>query len=320
MTTAPREIPKTGDNSPASSLLSYVWRMSGWHQVSVCLIAVLVSALNLIPLELQRRIVNEVVETREVAMLVTFGTAYVVVILMHQMTKYAMWLYQSWLTESASQYTRLHLIGLYECGADQLEDDTSGRTVSIVGSEVEKLGGFVGEGISGAVANLAMLLGVCGYMFVVEPKVALFALGFLVPQIILTPIIQRRLNDLVEARVKLLRGLGDEIADPELLDAGGHTDTVQEIYTNRMRFFVLKFTMKAALNLLNSLGPITVLIFGGYMVMQGEVQVGVIVAFLSGFERISSPLRELIGFYRVAAQANVQHRMIAKWIEKQINT
>ncbi len=319
LTTAPRDIPKTGDNSAASSLLSYVWRMSGWHQVYVCLIAVLVSALNLVPLELQRRIVNEVVESRDIALLVTFGTAYVAVILIHQLTKYVLWLYQSWLTESATQYTRLHLIDLYEDGADEVEGETSGRTVSIVGSEVEKLGGFVGEGISGAIANLAMLMGVCGYMFVVEPKIALFALGFLVPQIVLTPIIQRRLNDLVEARVNLLRGLGDEVTDTEQLEAGGYTDTVQDIYTNRMRYFVLKFTMKATLNLLNSLGPITVLIFGGYLVMQGEVQIGVIVAFLSGFERISSPLRELIGFYRVAAQANVQHRMIARWIAKRID-
>jgi ABC-type bacteriocin/lantibiotic exporter with double-glycine peptidase domain len=49
--------------------------------------------------------------------------------------------------------------------------------------------------------------------------------------------------------------------------------------------------------------------------MQGEVEVGVIVAFISGFERISSPLRELIGFYRLAAQARVQHDLIAQWMD-----
>lgn len=72
--------------------------------------------------------------------------------------------------------------------------------------------------------------------------------------------------------------------------------------------------MKAMFNLLNALGPMTVMLFGGSLGMQGEVQIGVIVAFISGFERISSPLRELIGFYRVAAQANVQHRLIAEWM------
>jgi ABC-type bacteriocin/lantibiotic exporter with double-glycine peptidase domain len=82
-----------------------------------------------------------------------------------------------------------------------------------------------------------------------------------------------------------------------------------------MRFFLAKFALKSLLNLLNSAGPATVLILGGYLVIQGETQVGVLVAFLSGFERMSSPVRELISFYRVAAQASVQHRMIAKWMQ-----
>jgi ABC-type bacteriocin/lantibiotic exporter with double-glycine peptidase domain len=50
------------------------------------------------------------------------------------------------------------------------------------------------------------------------------------------------------------------------------------------------------------------------MVIQGETTVGVIVAFISGFDRLSAPLRELVNYYRVAAQAAVQHRMIARWM------
>ena len=56
--------------------------------------------------------------------------------------------------------------------------------------------------------------------------------------------------------------------------------------------------------------------FGGYLVMQGQTQVGVIVAFISGFEKISAPVRELVSFYRVAEQARVQHDMIAKWMAR----
>ncbi|WP_300032910.1 ABC transporter ATP-binding protein [uncultured Roseobacter sp.] len=309
----PRSITRTGDDTAAHSLMVYVWRMSEWHQPAVCLLAVLVAVLNLIPLELQRRIVNEVVETRDVSRLVTFGAAYAGIILLHQAVKYALWMYQSWLTESATLYTRRHLLTLYE--KDKTDSgDGSGRAVSIVGAEVEKLGGFVGEGLSGACANAAMLIGVAAYMFVVEPKIAIFALAFLIPQVLLTPFLQKRLNILIEERVRMLRDLGDTISGKgsEIEDTG--KGILDDIFGNRMRYFVLKFLLKSLLNLLNALGPITVLLFGGYLVMQGEVQLGVIVAFLSGFDRISSPLRELIGFYRVAAQANVQHGMIAKWM------
>lgn len=181
-----------------------------------------------------------------------------------------------------------------------------------MGTEVEKLGGFFEPGLSGACANGAMLLGVAAYMFVVEPQIAVFGLGFLVPQVALTPFLQRRLNRLIEERVGLLRDLGDRIWDHSEETQGHCKRLLQKIYKNPMRSFILKF----ALNLLNAVDPLTVLLFGGYLAMQGEVQLGVIAAFISRFERISSPLRELIGFYRIAAQANVQHRLIANWMSR----
>lgn len=311
-----RIVRKTGDDSAAASLFTYVWRMSEWHQVATCLIAVLVAGLSLVPIELQRRIVNEVVETQDIPLLVQFAVIYVAVILLHQAVKYGLWIYQAWLTESATLYTRQHLLGIYETGRVSTHDD-SGGTVSIVGAEVEKLGGFVGEALSDACANAVILLGVAAYMFIVEPKIAVFALAFLIPQVILTPFIQKRLNALIETRVNLLRDLGDNVSEMQAGGKHAHFETLDQIYGNRMRYFLLKFAMKATMNLLNALGPMTVLLFGGYLVMLGEVQIGVIVAFISGFERMSSPLRELIGFYRVAAQANVQHRMIADWMSSQ---
>jgi ABC-type bacteriocin/lantibiotic exporter with double-glycine peptidase domain len=67
-------------------------------------------------------------------------------------------------------------------------------------------------------------------------------------------------------------------------------------------------------NLLNGLAPLSVLLVGGVMVIEGETTIGVVVAFISGFDRLSTSLRELIAYYRVAAQAAVQHRMIARWM------
>ncbi len=314
----PRNVRRTGDNSAARTLMRYVWRMTEWHQVVVCCVAVLTACLSLIPIELQRRIVNEVVETQNTPLLVQFAIVYAAVIIVHQAVKYGLWIYQSWLSESAILYTRTHLLKLF-AHRNTNASDGEGSTVAIVGAEVEKLGGFVGQALSAAFANAAILVGVVTYMFVVEPKIAVFALAFLIPQVLLTPVIQRHLNILLAERVEMVRSLGDRISGGASDLGSDATCLIDEIFSNRMRFFVLKFLLKSALNLLNALGPVTVLLFGGYLVMQGETQVGVIVAFLSGFERISSPLRELIAFYREAAQASVQHRMIAEWIQLRLS-
>ena len=63
------------------------------------------------------------------------------------------------------------------------------------------------------------------------------------------------------------------------------------------------------------MGPLVVLIVGGYLVIQGQTTIGIVVAFVSGFERISSPLHDLLNFYREYEQAKVQHQMIVKWVE-----
>ena len=314
-----RAVEKTGDDTAASSLLAFVWRMTRWHQVWACLLAVLVAILNLAPIELQRRIVNEVVETQNVPLLLQFGMFYLGIIIVHQAVKMALNTYQVWMTESTNLYTRRHLLGLYGNSIEDEGDKNSGQVVSIVGTEVDKLGGFVGEGLSQSCANVALLVGVLGYMLVVEPTIALFAVGFLIPQIIVTPLMQRYLNKLVERHVGYMRTLGDEVSELDATHEPNDLGILKKIFSNRLRFNMLKFLLKAILNLLNSLGPLAVLLYGGYMVMMGETQVGVIVAFISGFDRISGPVRELVGFYRVCAQANVQHRMISKWMDKMAN-
>ena len=80
-----------------------------------------------------------------------------------------------------------------------------------------------------------------------------------------------------------------------------------------MRFNALKFELKALLNVVNAMGPLMVLLVGGYLVIKGQTTIGTVVAFVSGFERLSGPLRDLLNFYREYEQARVQHRMIVQW-------
>ena len=64
---------------------------------------------------------------------------------------------------------------------------------------------------------------------------------------------------------------------------------------------------------MNTLAPAVLLVFGGYMVIKGETSLGVLVAFLSGLERIQNPLRDLVSLYREIAQARIQYRKIIDW-------
>ena len=317
-TIAPRAIPRGGDDSPAPSLARYVWRMSGKHQWGICLLALAVAGLSMAPLELQRRIVDGAVSGGELELLLLLGAAYLAMLLLQAGLKYLLNLYKGWLSESAIRYCRLHLARVHECRPETKESTAGGQAVSVIGQEIDKLGGFVGEALAQPCVNLGMLLVIMGYMLAVEPLVALFSLPFLLPQLVAVPWMQKALNRLVEQRVDMMRGLSDTITglpkDGNDMDDSVLPEQLDGVFANRMRFFLLKFAMKGLINLLNGLAPLSALVFGGFLVLQGETTIGVVVAFTSGFERLSAPLRELIAYYRVAAQANVQHCMIGKWI------
>lgn len=309
----PRNIERTGDDKPVDSLLEYVWRMSGRHQIFICLIAAIVGALSMAPLELQRRIVNTAVEQGDLAMLLNLGAAFAGVLVLQGGLKFFLRMYQGWLSESAIRYCRGHLAGLQK--GSQSDNGENGSRIAVITAEVDKLGGFVGEGLSQPIVNSGMLIAIAVYMLIVDPLVAGLSFLFLIPQAVLVPIVQKWINALIEKRLSLIRELSDSLSnDHDESGAGTEYTLMDRVFSNRMRTFLLKFAMKAAINFLNAMAPLTVLVVGGYFVVQGETEIGIVVAFMSGFDKLSDPVRELISFYRIAAQAAVQHRMIAEWM------
>lgn len=331
----PRSIDRSGDDTPTRNVFFYVWRMSGHHQIWICLLALVVAGLSVVPLELQRRIVDGALggsgsageatasgSEAAVTLLLWLCGIYLGVVLLQAVGKYALRLYQAWLAESAIRYTRRHLARLHEGRAEdgRTQGGTSdgGQAVSIIGAEVEKLGGFVGDGFSQPAVNAGMLLALLAYMLAVQPLIAAVTLPFLLPLLVALPLIQRHINRVLERRLVALRELGEEVADAgsedlEAFERRLHP-TLDRVFALRIKLSLLKFAAKGLINLSNNLAPVAILAVGGLMVLEGSSTVGTIVAFVSGFQRMTDPARELLNYYRLAAQAEVQHRMIANWM------
>jgi ABC-type multidrug transport system fused ATPase/permease subunit len=310
----PLTIGRTTDDAPAKSLPKYIWFMSGRHQIGLCGIALLIAALSTIPLELQRQIVNRGISGADVRVLLTLGGVYLVVILGQSALKFGLKLYQGWISESAIRNSRQRLSRVHEDRQATTGSDPGGRAVAIIGSEIEQVGGFVGEGVSEPMVQVATLVFIIGYLAFVEPLIMGVGLALLVPQVLIAVRVQHAINPLVATRVDLLRRLGDRVASTGDLAGDRDYEEIDGIYDNRMRIYWLKFAGKTAMNLLNALAPLGALLIGGYLVIQGETTIGTVVAFLSGFERLSDPARQLTVFYRSASQASVHHRKIAEWI------
>ena len=197
--------------------------------------------------------------------------------------------------------------------------DKAGTFVTMIASEAEAVGKFVGDCISTPTVQAGTLLSVLGYMLYIEPRLGLVVLLIAVPQVFAVPMIQRRINILVRERVVTVRRAGDLIVDNMQGGNDGSSASslgseigklFEAVYGVRLRVFKLKFGLKFLVSGLESVGVFALLFVGGIMVLNGKTEIGIVVAFISGLGRVLDPWRELIAFVRSTSAAKVQFDLI----------
>jgi ABC-type bacteriocin/lantibiotic exporter with double-glycine peptidase domain len=193
--------------------------------------------------------------------------------------------------------------------------DKAGTFVAMIASEAEAVGKFVGDCISTPLVQAGTLLSVLGYMLYI--RLGLVVLLIAVPQIIIIPTVQRRINILSRERVRTLRHASDLTVE-NMQDSGGSAGSrgseigraFETIYGVRLRVFKLKFGLKVLVSGLQSVGVFALLFVGGIMVLNGKTEIGIVVAFISGLDRVLDPWRELIAFVRSTSAAKIQFDLI----------
>src|ERR1700733_4399557 len=90
----------------ARKLYRYVLETSGWHQLCLVVLTVAVFLLEVVPLELQRRIVDDVVKHWDFWWIVALAGVYAGVILLQGGIKLVLNVYRSWVGERATRDLR----------------------------------------------------------------------------------------------------------------------------------------------------------------------------------------------------------------------
>lgn len=306
-----------------SSLYKYIFQNSSRAQIIAVLLTLALVPLATVPLDLQRRMLNDAVEGGNLNLLIQLGALYLGVILLSDSLKYAMNRVRG---RISAQVTHALRHSVYYCVYTVVKPESwkhgthqgvgEGMVVSMLSSEVEKLGSFAGQAISQPVLQIGTALVVVAYMLFIEPLVAGVALALYAPQLFIVPWLQSKINDLALARAVHVRKLGAFVVEIAEEDAIGNVvpeqflDITNDIFSVRLRIEKLKWLMKALNNFLMKLGPFGIITFGGWMVMQGDIEVGVIVAFISGFERLGGPMRDTIAFYRQVSDAHMKYALL----------
>lgn len=301
-------------------LYAFIWRASARGQVILCLLTLLVVPLSMVPLELQRRILEDALGRREMSTLIWLAAAYLAVMLVQGGLKYVLNVQRGRVVEEVVRRVRL---GIYAASLAPRPEDADpdeppperGALVSMVAAEAESLGGFVGESVSIPLLQAGTVAVVLGYLVWVQPLIASFAIVVLLPQAIVVPWVQQTINRLARRHAKLVRKLGDHIVKPQ---PGAQADArlrrfrwlADASYSVRMAIYRIKFLLTALGNFLDALGPLGVLFVGGIVVLYGRADIPTLLVFISGFQRVVDPWDQLVNFYRTAANAAVNYRLI----------
>jgi ABC-type multidrug transport system fused ATPase/permease subunit len=310
----------TGWLSSTKDLYRYVWGTSARSQLLLAALAVAVFLLELAPLELQRRIVNNAVEAQRYSVIALLCGLYLVVALTQGGLKLALNVYRGSVIESACKRLRLEP-DLMAVATSEKDGDAEqqGVAISVVTSEVEAVGGFVGISISDPVLNGGILLSVFGYMLFVEPLMALIALALFIPQIFFIRVLQEAINRRTAERIKTVRGIAVDMVDTAKGRGAEREKTyrsrVSSVYRLNMQIYRRKFGMTFLMNLLYQLGIIGILSVGGWLLLRGETEVGTVVAFISGLTRTSDPWNDLVDYFRNLTNAGVKYKLIEQVLE-----
>lgn len=297
-----REMPK--------HLYTYVWKISRTQQIRLCALTIFIFPLSLAPLELQRRIIDDAIKNGATELLAILGALYLGVLLAHGGFKYARNIYQNRISEGVIRLLRRRVVNLEADDGAGNQDTDDGTRQSIIAAEAEKVGAFVGEALSFPLLQAGIVASVAGYMLIVEPVIAIIAIAFFVPSLLVVPLIQKKINELAEDRTTRTRELGENVLEENDGNRDDSDRLIETIYGIRIRIFYYKYFMKFLNNLIGHLGPLSILMVGGWLVIQGETEIGTIVAFISGYERMINPARDLLNFYRRLSAMRVQYRLV----------
>ncbi|WP_096870568.1 ABC transporter transmembrane domain-containing protein [Phaeobacter piscinae] len=273
-------------------------------------------------LELPKRIINDAIgaqsssidlfgyELTQLHYLWLLCGGFLVAVLAHGLLKMRINTMKGILAERMLRRFRYRLISrVLRFPQPYFERVSQGELVSMITSESEPMGGLMGDAVSQPVLQAGQMLTILYFLFMQNVWFGLAAVALIPLQGWLIPMLQRQINLLNKKRIRQIRALASEIGESAAgastlrLNGGWRyrmaviTDRLGWLYDIRFEIYQKKFFMKFLNNFITQLTPFLFYAVGGYLVLEGKVSLGALVAALAAYKDLASPWKELLAYY-----------------------
>ena len=202
-----------------------------------------------------------------------------------------------------------------------------GLAVAALTTELATAGDFVGMAIAIPVTNLLLLLAFGGYLFWLNPLLAAITLSIYPVMLLLVPVLQKRANIYNRKRVdtgrKMSGKVGESVTGIHEIQANGafsienkkFRSLVDRLRKIRIIWNLYRFGVKTVNSLFTNFSRFLVFALGGYLAINGQLELGALVAFLSAQEKLYDPWKELILFYQAYQTARVTYSRTMEYFD-----
>ncbi|QJB55662.1 ABC transporter ATP-binding protein/permease [Pseudodesulfovibrio sp. zrk46] len=308
-----------------TSLYSWVLFKNLHLQLAVVAIIVVTVAMRVLPLEMQKRIINEAIGMKDLPALYKYCALYFGAVTLAGILKLVINYMQVYIGERALKVIRERLYEHLLSLPIQFYRRTSpGNVISYIITEFIPVATFIGQAVAVPVVNILTFFAMAGYMIHLNPTIGLISIAIYPIELMVLPRIQKyfrranrsriqhtqKLSGLVGEAVSGVHEVHSNASIP--LESKRFKDVLEELYKATVMQNALKFFIKFINNFFMSLGPFVLFLIGGYYAIQGHFDVGAIVAFLSAYEKLYDPWKELMEFWQVYQDSSVRYNQIMR--------
>ena len=319
------------------TIFRYLLKYSRREQVLLLVLTALSFPFLYFSLDLPKIIINQAiggrdfprelfgVELEQVEFLLVLCTAFLSLVVINGVFKYFINVYRGVVGERMLRRMRYQLFNsVLRFPIPHFRKISQGEIVSMTMAETEDLGGFIGDSIALPAFQGGTLLTILVFMFVQDPILGLAAVALYPIQAYVIPKIQRRINRLRKKRVVMVRKTSERIGevvqgireihthDTSQYELADFAERMGGIYAVRYEVYKFKFLIKFINNFLAQITPFFFYSIGGYLVINGDLSFGALVAVLAAYKDLSDPWKELLNYYQTMEDARVKYELLVE--------
>jgi len=316
------------------SIFGYILRHSKRAQLTLLALTVISFPFLYATLDLPKTIINDAMASPEggsffgirldqVNYLFMLCGTFLVLVLINGAFKYVINVYKGIVGERMLRRLRYELYSrIMRFPLPHFKRVSQGELVQMITAEVEPLGGFISQAFSLPAYQGGTLLTILFFMFAQDPILGIAAIVLYPLQIWIIPKLQRQVNLLGKARVKQVRRIAERIGETSqgVRDIRANDTTQYErarfskelgiVFNIRLQIYKKKFFIKFLNNFLAQLAPFFFYSIGGYLVIQGDLTLGALVAVIGAHEKLYAPWKELLSYYQLMSDARIKYDQV----------